>query len=655
MIRKGKLLRNTAIVLAIISVFGSSLSSVNGMELSKSNIGISQYIDGEYDLDVTLRHDTKDEDSMANGYLEKTKLVVSNNKMYIKMIFNNGSMIKEANPTVNNESKTVENILNSDGTRTVKFEINSQDDVIKLGVVINPFGEFKVNADCIVRINQKTSLPTTGDKNDAVTSPTPNIPESGDDTDKDENITGQVLNTILKHESKDQNSSANNYLKSTKLVTENNKKYMVMVFDNTEGLLVELIGKVNDKEVKTSNEFDDTSKTLTIKFEINSLEDDLKLSFTYNNPIFGKHTVIARIQSELESSGDTTTPPTTDDTNSGSESTGGNDTGNGSNSTTGNDSGSTGGSNTYKNGYYQLKNTLHLDNPTGYAMVRNLLSETTNMEVKNGKTYITLRMSMASQMSNINIKVDGKNANFTKTNIGNDTLEFKIEVPSTSSKLTFSMFVAAMGQNVDFKVSFNESTIKFISSNEEPTIPSTGTATGGSTTGGSTSTDTDSKVESSAVKGKLYTIQNQIISSSSTGQQMARKYTSSTTKIEEIDGKMYATLTFTGVDLMSNHKIYVNGSVVSHSITSKTSSSVSLRFAIPNVNADIKVQAYIIPMGSTVTYGVKLLESTLKFVKDFEIANGTLPQTGSLINSEAVMATGGLLAMSGVLLRRKRK
>ena len=56
---------------------------------------------------------------------------------------------------------------------------------------------------------------------------------------------------------------------------------------------------------------------------------------------------------------------------------------------------------------------------------------------------------------------------------------------------------------------------------------------------------------------------------------MARKYTSSTTKIEEIDGKMYATLTFTGVDLMSNHKIYVNGSVVSHSITSKTSSIIS--------------------------------------------------------------------------------
>ena len=42
------------------------------------------------------------------------------------------------------------------------------------------------------------------------------------------------------------------------------------------------------------------------------------------------------------------------------------------------------------------------------------------MEVKDGKIYMTLRTSMASQMSNINIKVDGKNANFTKTNIGNN-------------------------------------------------------------------------------------------------------------------------------------------------------------------------------------------------------------------------------------------
>ena len=49
------------------------------------------------------------------------------------------------------------------------------------------------------------------------------------------------------------------------------------------------------------------------------------------------------------------------------------------------------GSNTNKNGFYQLKNTVKCDNAVGYQMVRNLLSETTNMEVKGGKTYITLR------------------------------------------------------------------------------------------------------------------------------------------------------------------------------------------------------------------------------------------------------------------------
>ena len=647
MIRKGRLLKNTAIALAIISVFGSSLSSVSAMELSRSAMSISQYVDGEYSLTefTKLLKEGKNETSMANNYLKSSDLIVRNGQLYLKITFINGDILTNITPKIGNTEATIESKNYNETTkeRSITFKISSLSDKIKLDCTMNIGAA--INATCDLSIDTtNVNIPSTGEeeKNDAVTSPTPSVPNtpsagvvSGDiDTNK-----GQTLKTTLLHETQDKESSAHSFLKSSKYIEENNKKYIVMVFDNSKGYLKELQGYVNGQGVKTINKFDESNKTLSMKFEIDSLEN-LTLSFTYNPYGDVIMTHMCRIQSELES-------------------TGGNNTGNGSDSNIENGSGSTGGSNTgsstNKNGYYQLKNILHLDNPTGYAMVRNLLSETTNMEVKNGKTYITLRMSMASQMSNINIKVDGKNANFTKTNVGNDILEFKIEVPSTSSKLTFSMFVAAMGQNVDFKVSFDESTIKFISSNEEPTIPSTGTTTGGSTTGGLTSTDTDLKVESSAVKGKLYTIQNQIISSSSTGQQMARKYTSSTTKIEEIDGKMYATLTFTGVDLMSNHKIYVNGSVVSHSITSKTSSSVSLRFAIPNVNADIKVQAYIIPMGSTVTYGVKLLESTLKFVKDFEIENGTLPQTGSLINSEAVMATGGLLAMSGVLLRRKRK
>ena len=176
-----------------------------------------------------------------------------------------------------------------------------------------------------------------------------------------------------------------------------------------------------------------------------------------------------------------------------------------------------------------------------------------------------------------------------------------------------------------------------------------------SSSNNSTSNSDDIVVENTTVKGKLYTIKNEVISDSATGKEMARKYLNSTTKIEEFNGKMYAILTFTGVDLMSNHKIYVNGSLVNYTVTSSSSSSKSIRFAIPNVNADIKVQVHVIPMNSTVTFGVKLLEDTLTFVKDFEVENGKLPQTGSAFGSEMILGLGGLLTASGALLRRKRK
>ena len=297
-------------------------------------------------------------------------------------------------------------------------------------------------------------------------------------------------------------------------------------------------------------------------------------------------------------------------------------------------------------------------------MVRNLLSETTNMEVKNGKTYVTLRMSSYSLMSNITMKVNNKSVNFTKNVIDKDTVELTVEVPNVNAKITMGMYVNAMGQTVSFGVTFDKDSLKFISSNEEPTIPDSNnesinnSVTNNSTNNESTDTTNESintTVENNLVKGKLYTIKNEVISDNATGKAMARKYLNSTTKIEEVDGKMYATLTFTGVDLMSNHKIYVNGSVVNHTITSKTSSSVSIRFAIPDVNADIKVQVFVVPMNSTVTFGVKLLEDTLTFVKDFEVENGSLPQTGSAFGSEMLLGLGGLLTASGALLRRKRK
>lgn len=677
MIRKGQLVKNTAITLAIISVFGSTLTPVSAAEIMKNSTAVTQYVEGTYDISVKLRKtNSSTENSMANKYLKSSKVEVSKGKMYMTMTFEGdeqykiATLLQKVQPVINGKEVTDVKTTNnsSENTKTIKFEINSLEDKISLNLEMN-IG-FVITASCDVEMG-KINIPTVPD-DDAVTSPTPSVPDEGENDKEDIKENEKNLETVLKHETQDKDSSANRYLQSSKLKTVGNKKYMVMNFNNGN-MFTAMKASVNGKEVDTKFEYDEKSDIATVEFEVSSLEDKMLLTFTYNTPI-GSMTHSARIQSKIAGTedGGETTPPNDneeDKDNNGSGSNNGlgsgsdNGTGNGSNnnSGSGSNSNSSNSSNTYKNGYYQLKNILHCDNAVGYQMVRNLLSETTNMEVENGKTYVTLRMSSYSLMGDITMKVNNKTAKFTKNVINNDTVEFTVEVPNLNAKITMGMFVTAMNKTVDFGVSFDKSTVKFISSNEEPTIPgSNGSSTNNSGNTNSSSNNSNSGsnntvVENNAAKGKLYTIKNEIVSDSATGREMARKYLNSTTKIEEINGKMYATLTFTGVDLMSNHKIYVNGSLVNYTVTASSSSSKSIRFAIPDINADIKVQVYVIPMNSTVTFGVKLLEDTLTFVKDFDVKDGNLPQTGSAFGSEILLGLGGLLTASGALLRRKRK
>ena len=634
MIRKGKLVKNTAIALAIISVFGNTLSTVSAAEIMKSSTAIEQYVEGTYDISAKLIKDNSDEDSMANGYLKETKIEISKNKMYMVMTFENGKLLKELKPSVNGKEVEGKITTSSDDKKTVKFEIGSLTDKIELNVLINPFGNFKVEAACRVKV-EKAQIPTKPEeKDDAVTSPTPSVPDKGDSDKNDkEEVTGkeETLNTTLKHATEDKDSSAQKFLKSSKLKTVDGKKYMVMTFTNGN-MFTAMKGIVNDKEVETKFNFDKESDTVTVEFEISSLKDKVSLSFSYNTPM-GAMTHSARVESSLASSEDkkedvvvppttdkedkkedVVVPPTTDKEDKNDEVK---PPANNNNAGTNNGS----GSNTNKNGFYQLKNTVKCDNAVGYQMVR-----------------------------------------ITKNVIDNDTVELTVEVPNLDAQITMGMFVKAMNQTVSFGVAFDKTSVKFISSNEEPTIPDSNNGSsnnGNLNTGGNNNSNSGNSnetiTENTTVKGKLYTVKNEVLSDNATGKSMARKYLNSTTKIEEVDGKMYATLTFTGVDLMNNHKIYVNGSLVNHTITSKTSSSVSIRFAIQDVNADIKVQVHVVPMNSTVTFGVKLLKDTLTFVKDFTVENGSLPQTGSAFGSEMLLGFGGLLTASGALLRRKRK
>ena len=133
---------------------------------------------------------------------------------------------------------------------------------------------------------------------------------------------------------------------------------------------------------------------------------------------------------------------------------------------------------------------------------------------------------------------------------------------------------------------------------------------------------------------------------------MARKYLNSTSKVEEIDGKYYVTLTFTGAAFMQNHEVYVNGKKVN--VTKSTSGdTTNVRFVLSSLSDSIKVKTFVVPMSRGVEFGVTLLEDTLTFIKEYTVE--TLPQTWAPIGAGAVAGLGLMLTTAGTVLVRKRK
>ena len=661
MIRKGKLVKNTAIALAIISVFGSALSSVSAAEIVK-NTKVVEYDavtaattaeSTEKDIDITLRHLTEDKDSSGNRYLESSKLKTVGSKKYIVMTFNNGNMFTAMQASV--KGKNVETSFNFDkesDTVTVEFEISSLSDYMELSFSYNtPIGSMTHSAKIQTTENVNATIP------------------------EDE------IDITLRHLTEDKDSSGNRYLESSKLKIVNGKKYIVMTFNNGN-MFTAMQASVKGKDVETSFNFDKESDTVTVEFEISSLSDYMELSFSYNTPI-GSMTHSAKIQ--IEENKDAVKPEEDNEEDDAITSP----TPGTPEEDAGNDSNEEESTTKYKNGYYQVNNIVDHESETGKDMARRLLNEVTNMEVKDDKIYLTFTMNeeLAGFVKDMTAKVDNKTVEIKKV----DDNHFTVEVPSLDAKLQLSMYITMMGSSQVFDITFDESTVKLLSSTENPSdeenndSSSNGSNNGGnnnssngsSNNGNNNSSSNDEEVKDEVVKGKLYTIKNEVIYDNQTGYDMVRRYLNETSKIEEIDGKKYLTLTFTGVEFMKDHKVYVNGTLIDYTVASKTSESISIRFEIQDINDDIKVQLVVVPMGNrTVEFGVKLLEDTLELVGEFDVegdsivgdtiqgditegnTNGgddTLPQTGSAFGSEILLGLGGLLAASGALLRRKRK
>ncbi|ELC8351931.1 NEAT domain-containing protein [Clostridium perfringens] len=316
--------------------------------------------------------------------------------------------------------------------------------------------------------------------------------------------------------------------------------------------------------------------------------------------------------------------------------------------------------NQLKNGIYNIKNDVSYigdgNQDVGNDMARKALSKNSKLEVKDDKKILTLKFNeeQFSFFKDFRITVNGKDVVATP-NEADRTISF--EIPSLDADIVVTAFVSVMGRDVSFKTILNKGTLELVSGEDKPAIEeenkseeSNGTSS--SNNGSSANEENSTVTENKVTKGKLYTIENKVVHKSQTGVDMARKYLNKISDLEEIDGKTYLTLTFTGQEFMKDHKITVNGKDANYKVVSKNGDSIKLRFEIPNLDANIKVSLYVIPMGRNVEFNVELLKDTKKFVKDFTVSS--LPQTGSPIGGNSV-ALLGMAMMGASMFIRKRE
>lgn len=668
---KKKICQLLAAVMITTTVMGSNVQAVWATErtdvidvqsFSEKKFQTGTYIvknSTEYIGDSTSSTGT----SMARKALkEDTVITVSEDKttMTLKFADDMYKMMKNIKATLDGVNL---NSVNNEEDKSITFEVPSAEAKVRIDMTITIMGKevsFLVTND----ISTIPTIDNSSDKNE-------------DQNQGNKLADGKyiIANKTLKSGG-DSQSGIRNYIDANSIVTVKDGKVTVTMKYNKDGL--ETVKSTNSITIDGNEVTFVKNEDGSISFNVDSIDKlytRVKINLTYFNEglpeaVFpGKlHTVDVDLLHEGELSEYKENDSSTDSGNNGETNKPGNENNSGN---AGNEDSNNGGSNTNdsnNNGsnsgttevqgtkVYVGKNTVTHENETGLNMARKTLSEDVKVEEVNGKTYVTLTFtSMGStMMSNHKIYVNGNEVNTTKT-VNSEIVSLKFEVGSLKDSIKVSAYVSMMGNNVEFGVNILEDTLKLVtdgSANIGGTISDSATSgnTNNNTSSGASNSNTNNE-EIKITKGKLYSIQNSVTHENETGRSMARKYLNSTSKVEEVDGKYYVTLTFTGAAFMQNHEVYVNGKKVN--VTKSTSGdTTNVRFVLSSLSDSIKVKTFVVPMSRDVEFGVTLLEDTLTFIKEYTVE--TLPQTGAPIGAGAVAGLGLMLTTAGTVLVRKR-
>ncbi|WP_304421845.1 NEAT domain-containing protein [uncultured Clostridium sp.] len=611
----------------------ANAETVNSINILKEeNLNI-KYKTGNYIVKNEILKEDVDKESAARNYISKESLIeITEEKITAHLEFTNKKILENTKIKVNGEE--VEYVLTdvSDTNSNLKFELNSLEDKIEVSTTIN-LGFTKMSVSFRVKFDI-TDIPVisdegSGDNNSSYPEEKPEevkpiVPEQkpeGDNKEDEEAVADgkyTIENDAL-HISKDEESMARKYLETISDVEyKNNKIYLILKFTG-KSMMANHVIEVNGDKVNFEV-VDETNDNFYVKFEISSLSDNI----TVSTKVLGTMNVEFRVKLKSDTlkiynKEDEVQKPDNNN-NSNNVNTGVNQ-----------DKGETQIPTISENknsSLYKIKNEIITDSAIGYTAARSAVNSTSYVEDINGEKYVTVGLSQLDVMSNIRVSVNGANINYEVVRRSGNTMEIKFKIPTIGANIKFTAFINVTGMDISFGLDLLESTMEVISKSEA-NLP---LATKTTSTILKTSEDKEISEESSGELAedievgeyfKKYTIENDIISDSAIGKAMTRKYLDKLCILEEIDGKLYLTLKFSGTNSMRNIKVTVNGEEVKYSIVAhdEANEMKAFRFSINNINDEIRIYMNIKAVNMDVDFGVDLLEETKTLVEEGTVSN----------------------------------
>ena len=611
----------------------ANAETVNSIDILKEeNLNI-KYKTGNYIVKNEILKEDVDKESAARNYISKESLIeITEEKITANLEFTNKKIMENTKIKVNGEE--VEYVLTdvSDTNSNLKFELNSLEDKIEVSTTIN-LGFTKMSVSFRVKFDI-TDIPVisdegSGDNNSSYPEEKPEevkpiVPEQKPEGDNkvDEEVVADGKYTIENdalHISKDEESMARKYLETISDVEyKNNKIYLILKFTG-KSMMANHVIEVNGDKVNFEV-VDETNDNFYVKFEISSLSDNI----TVSTKVLGTMNVEFRVKLKSDTlkiynKEDEVQKPDNNN-NSNNVNTGVNQ-----------DKGETQIPTISENknsSLYKIKNEIITDSAIGYTAARSAVNSTSYVEDINGEKYVTVGLSQLDVMSNIRVSVNGANINYEVVRRSGNTMEIKFKIPTIGANIKFTAFINATGMDISFGLDLLESTMEVISKSEA-NLP---LATKTTSTILKTSEDKEISEESSGELAedievgeyfKKYTIENDIISDSAIGKAMTRKYLDKLCILEEIDGKLYLTLKFSGTNSMRNIKVTVNGEEVKYSIVAhdEANEMKAFRFSINDINDEIRIYMNIKAVNMDVDFGVDLLEETKTLIEEGTISN----------------------------------